>query len=149
MTPNLPQVVEFSSVYDVRVEPTEGGGSRVVARLKQPKHPTSYKRFHDLPFCDVDANQKWHFWWFDKSSNWVEQQERGKYFWNEFVRYVRGPQKKRRADAMWNTKELLGNAIHRYPDGSPEASVFIEHLAEALISHLRVGLDEAMPETKP
>jgi len=148
MTPHdLPQVVEFGNRYEIRTETTECGGTRVVARLKPSKINPNYKRFHDLPFVNHDvAKDTWHFWWFSKSSNGREQQERGTYFWNEFVRFVRGPQRRRREDSRFYAKILLQSALRNYPDGHAEASVFLDYLVDALVSHLRVGLDEGKRE---
>jgi hypothetical protein len=140
LQPDLPKVVEFGHVYDVRVE-THDGFTRVTARIKPGKQPTHYRKYHELPFCRFDqAAGRYRWWWFEKADNYAEQHERGQYFWNEYVAYVRGPQKRRRAEAVGFTKSLL-NEIHNYRDGATEAGVFLEKLAEALVGHLRADLD--------
>ena len=146
MQRDLPQVIEFSHAYDVKIETTEHGAQRVVARVKPYKYDRGYKSFHDLPFVGLSAaDNRYHWWLFPKAANWTEQKERGNYFWEEFVRYVRGHQKKRRQEAIWHTKALLP-ALFQYRDGSTEADTFAAHIAEALVAHLRVGLDEAKTE---
>jgi hypothetical protein len=145
--PDLPKVVEFGHAYDVRVE-TLDGFTRVTARIKPGLRRSHYKRFHDLPFCRLDpATSRYRFWWFEKSDNWTEQKERGQYFWNEYVAYVRGPQKRRAGEAVNYTK-LLFEQIRAYREGSVEAGVFMERLSEALVSHLRVGMDEAKSDAE-
>lgn len=142
MKPDLPQVIEFNHAYDVKLE-THDGRTRVVARIKPSKYDTGYKRFHDLPFVGLDAsNNHYRPWHIQKSENITESQERGRYFWNEYVRYVRGHQRKRRQDAISSTRWLLAGMFGFESLGSREIGTFFDHLIEGLVSHLRVGLDE-------
>lgn len=138
---HLPQVVEFSREYDVRVETTSNGGQRVVARIKPPKKSTGYKYFSDLPFTQCQEDVSFFCWRFDASSNRKEAEERADYFWNEFVRYVRGGQRRRRDDAVFWTR-MLARELFANRQLQTEADRFVEHLAEALVAHLRFGLDE-------
>ncbi len=147
MEPTLPKVIQFNHAYDVKLE-THDGRTTVIARVKQWKYDTGYKRFHDLPFVYTDtANNRVHWFYVQKSNCWTEQRERANYFWQEYVRYVRGHQKKRRADAISYTRYLI-DALGRYPDCKQESDFFIEHIAEALVAHLRVGLDEGKTDAK-
>ena len=140
MNPILPQVVDFGPAYDVSLE-TVDQGTRVVARLKTPKNPPSYRRFHDLPFVQYDpATQSYKPWGITPGTSPAEQEERGRYYWNEFVRYARGTHRARDKDAMHHTVWLLYGLMGRDWGQSDEARVFIGCLAEALVTQLRAGM---------
>lgn len=141
MQPDLPKVIEFSHLHDVKLEHVDGY-TRVIARIKPCKHDRGYKSATDLPFVYRDPTNKYHWFYVRQpAENYREQQERGDYFWNEFVRYVRGNQKRRRTDAIRHTS-IIVKALFAYESCINESSRFTEHLAEALVAHLRVGLDE-------
>ena len=130
-------MVEFGHQYDVKLE-HEGSTTRVVARIKAKPHNTTYKMIHELPFAALDsAEGRYRCWSLPKAGNNDEAEARGHYFWEEFVRFARGTQKKRRTEAMFALGCLMLPQMH-----GPEADVFMEHLVEALIDSLRVGVGE-------
>lgn len=139
----LPQVVEFDHRHTVKVV-NDGTTTRIIA-TPNPKFSGKYKRIHDLPFTGKPSNwDRWCWWFFPKAANWVEARERGEFFWNEFVAFARGPQKRRRDDAVGLLVYVL-EGMPGFPDGRQEADVFRRKMIEAVVAHLRVGLDEAKP----
>lgn len=139
MNAPLPQVVEFDPAYDVRIEHV-GNATRVVASLKHKAHASSYSKFHQLPFCALDpALGYWSFWSFPNAANDDEAELRGKFFWEEFVRYARGTQRKRREDAIRALTYHILPALRK--KGGTEAHVFLEQLVIAAIDSLRVGVE--------
>ena len=135
----LPQVVEFDHQYDVHLEHS-GATTRIVSSLKAKPYHATYKKFHDLPFCRIEGNGNvWSFWSFPKAANYREADQRGHYFWEEFVRYARGSQKRRREDALWAIRQHILPAL--MGRGGDEASVFLNHLCETVIDAVRVGVE--------
>lgn len=135
----LPQVVEFDHAYDVRLEHV-GNATRVVASLKPKAYTATYKTLHGLPFCAHEpALGYWSFWSFPKAANDDEAELRGKFFWEEFVRYARGTQRKRREDAIRALHTHILPAMRA--KGGTEARVFLEQLAITAIDSLRVGVE--------
>ena len=139
MNAPLPQVVEFDHAYDVRIE-RNGNATRVVASLKHKAYASIYSKFHHLPFCAYDqALGHWSFWSFPKATNDDEAELRGKFFWEEFVRYARGTQRKRREDAI---RMLVHHTLPAMrAKGGIEAHVFLVQLVIAAIDSLRVGVE--------
>lgn len=137
--PPLPQVVEFGHHYDVKIE-RDGNFTRVTASIKATQYTSTYKKIHDLPFCALDpSSQTWKFWSFPKAANTEEATVRGRYFWEEFVRFTRGHQKKRRAEALYSLRHSIFPAICK--NWGDESGVFMDQLCETVIDSLRVGVE--------
>lgn len=131
----LPRVVEFDRTHIVTLTHT-ARTARVVAI---PAGNAPLTKMSDLPFVSQSPDGRLVWWLFPKADSADEAELRGKFFWEEFVRYTRGTGKRRCQDAS----DLLGYillAMPHYPDGRAEAYVFQQHLREAVIAHLRVGL---------
>lgn len=143
MHPNLPTVRHVARNHQVSVA-TVDNRTRISIT---PASTAIYRQARDLPFVHEIANGNGEgcpklIWFYSpKADNWHEAVARGHFYWEEFVRYARGPQKRRRKDAEWLIKVAI-EALGRYQDCQTESQVFAEHIAEALIAHLRVGLDE-------
>lgn len=135
----LPTVIEFNGHHHVTLEKTKYG-TRVVTSVGASKYPL--RKMSDLPFVNVPNGRDTLAWWcFPKAANQDEARARGKYFWEEFVRYARGPNRSRPEDS----RRLLGYILADMPHaiaGQIEAEVFRQHLAEATVAHFRVGLDD-------
>lgn len=143
----LPVVVEFDHRHTVAVK-NDGSTTRITA-TPNPKYAARYKRLNDLPFTGKPPTwEHWCWWYFPKAANHAESQARGEFFWEEFVRFARGARRDRAKDAQ----RLLCYAIQAmpaYPQGGVEANIFMSKVAEALIAHLRVGLDHgAAPQAE-
>ena len=143
MNPKLPTVLHVARNHQVSVA-TVDNRTRISIT---PASTAIYRKPQDLPFVHKVENGNGEgipklIWFYSpKADNWFEAVARGHFFWDEFVRYARGPQKRRRKDAEWLIKVAI-EALGRYQDCQTESQVFAEHIAEALIAHLRVGLDE-------
>lgn len=139
MNQPLPLVVEFDHRYDVKLERigniTHLVAQPITSKLREPRH------MQDLPFVNLPANKDYLAWWcFEKASNYNEAVARGKFFFESYVRFARGTQRKRPEDAA----RLLGYILRdmpNFPDGQDEARVFKACLAEAAVAHLRYGVD--------
>ena len=94
----------------------------------------SSKTFNDLPFnvggvwkypprTDDGLDEKW---------------ATADRFWLEYVAFVRGADPERRTDAVGYTGQLLRAMAD---DQGATAGAFVGHMAEALVVHLRAGLD--------
>ena len=142
MHPKLPTVRHVARNHQVSVATV---GNRT--RISVTPAGAHYRKPQDLPFVHKVENGNGEgipklIWFYSpKADNWHEAVARGHFYWEEFVRYARGPQKHRRKDAEWLIKVAI-EALGRYQDCEIESQVFAEHIAEALIAHLRVGLDE-------
>lgn len=134
----LPRVVEFGHQHTVKVI-TDGTTTRIIA-TPNVKWAPKYKRASELPFAGTGADNRLYWWYFPKAANYSEAQTRGEFFWNEFVRFARGPQKRRAEDAEWALDWII-EAMPKWADGATEATVFRKKLAEALVAHLRVGVE--------
>lgn len=143
MEATLPKVVEFDHRHAVKVI-NDGTTTRIIA-TPNPKWQTKYKSMHDLPFTGRPANwEYWCWWFFPKASSAVESEQRGEFFWNEFAAFARGTKRGRAHDAACLLEYALRD-MPSYTDGAREAHAFRKRLVEAIIAHLRVGLDEAKP----
>lgn len=134
----LPQVVEFNHQHTVKVI-NDGRTTRIIATPNVTRTP-KYKRMGDLPFTGPGSDNRHHWWRFPKAINHTEAETRGEYFWHEFVRFARGTQKRRADDAALLLRFAL-EAMPQYGEGNHEAHVFRKKLADALVAHLRVGVD--------
>lgn len=138
--PILPVVVQFEYYHEVRVEAGTFGIPRVVACVKPGAAPV--RKMQELPFVGIPPGWDHLCWWyFPQAANAAEAEVRGKFFWDQFVTFTRGSRHGRAREAH----RLLGyvlDAMPHYAAGRREANVFLEHLGEALVAHLRVGLEE-------
>ncbi|NMG56839.1 hypothetical protein [Aromatoleum aromaticum] len=146
--PILPVVVQFKHYHEVRIETDEYGLPRVVARVKPGASPV--RKMRDLPFVGMPPDWNQLCWWyFPKAANDTEAEERGKYFWDAFVTFARGTRRGRDREVRDLLRYVLA-AMPHYADGRREADVFLRSLGEALVAHLRVGLDDGpAPGRKP
>jgi hypothetical protein len=141
MKPDLPQVIEFDDSFDVKIEHSHGH-AKIKAVPKVDFRP-KYKTIYDLPFVQPqDANGKTRWFYLPEAANHAEQQARGEFCWNEFVAFARGNHKRRRADAQ-NAASRIIQHLFVWRECSQESETFATLMAEALVAHLRVGLDEA------
>ena len=144
MNPNLPTVLHVARNHQVSVATVD---KQTRISITPASASAYYRKPQDLPFVHRVENGRGEgipklIWFYSpKADNWHEAVARGHFYWEEFVRYARGPQKRRRKDAEWLISVAI-EALGRYKDCEIESQVFAEHIAEALIAHLRVGLDE-------
>lgn len=139
----LPQVVEFDSIYDIHIERLNDASTRITAKIKPSTWATPYKKPGDLPFVRMNpATGRDCYWSFERSTSWAEGQARGEYFWESFVRYLRGTQKRRRDEAVGVLKRHLIPALFGADAViNDEAECFLQHLSVALVDSLRVGVE--------
>ena len=138
MNQPLPLVVEFDHRYDVKLERI-GNTTQLIAQPIPSK--TAPLKMRDMPFVNQPANRDHIAWWFfEKARSYSEAVARGKFFFEAYVRFARGTQRKRPEEATRLLRFILRD-MPNYPDGRDEASVFLECLAEATVAHLRYGVD--------
>jgi len=134
----LPFVVQFSHTHEISIEPSPGG-TRVVARVKPgmvraPSHASA------LPFVGRLPNGVDFSWWyFPKASSDEEAEERGRYFWQQFVAYGQTKRGRKDRDYAWLLQWILRD-MQGYPDGAREAHAFVGEMTKAVVAQIREGV---------
>ncbi len=148
MTTALPQVLQFSHDYHVQLKTNDSGLTELHVTPKAHKKP-KYRTRYDLPFVLTSGCAEGRTRWFyaEPGRNYEERRARAKYYWEEFITFVRGDHKRRRAESIDFTIDILKH-IFVWKEIDDESRFFAEHLAEALIAHLRVGLDEGKTDAR-
>lgn len=140
----LPFVVQFSHTHEISLEPGPGG-VRVVARVK-PGMVRVPARMQQLPFVGRPpggADLSW--WYFPKATSDEEADERGRFFWQQFVAYGQSKRGRKDRDYAWLLEWILRD-MQGYPDGRREAQVFVDEMARAVVAQVRGEVSHGQAE---